>query len=415
MPVGMFSRLRNAWNVFTNRDPTVEEPLDHMTFTYSTRPDRPRFTRGNQRSIITPIYNRIATDVASLKFNHVQLDSEKRYESNRDSGLNECLTINANVDQTGRALIQDIIMSTLDEGCVAVVPVDTEKDPTKGTFEVFTLRTGRILEWRPKSIRVDVYNENTGRHEQVWVPKESTSIIENPFYSVMNEPNSTLSRLKRKLTLLDIVDEKNASAKLDIIIQLPYVVKGEMKEQQAKRRIQSIQEQLENSKYGVAYTDGTERITQLNRSVESNLLKNVEYLTNQLYSQLGISEAIMNGTADEKEMLNYNNRTVEPLASAISDEMTRKFLTKTARSQGQAIMFFRDPFKLVPVEQIAEIADKFTRNEIVSSNEMRQAIGMKPSKDPKADELRNANISEPKNTASPPAESPAAEGQDQEV
>ena len=371
MPVGMFSRLRNAWNVFTNRDPTVEEPLDYMTFTYNTRPDRPRFTRGNQRSIITPIYNRIATDVASLKFNHVQLDSEKRYESNRDSGLNECLTINANVDQTGRALIQDIIMSTLDEGCVAVVPVDTEKDPTKGTFEVFTLRTGRILEWRPKSIRVDVYNENTGRHEQVWVPKESTSIIENPFYSVMNEPNSTLSRLKRKRALIDSVDAKHASAKLDV--------------------------------------------NQDNRSFGSNLVKQEEGTTNSLNSQLGISEAVMNGTADEKEMLNYNNRTIEPLASAIADEMTRKFITKTARTQGQSIMFFRDPFKLVPVEQIAEIADKFTRNEIVSSNEMRQAIGMKPSKDPKADELRNANISEPKNTASPPAESPAAEGQDQEV
>lgn len=414
MPAGMFARLKGAWNMFTNKDPTEDVPLDYMTFTYSRRPDRPRFTRGNQRSIITPIYNRLAMDVSSLKFNHVQLDTEGRYESNRDSDLNECLTINANVDQTGRALIQDIVMSMLDEGSVAVVPVDTEKDPKTGATKIYTLRTGRILEWRPRSVLVDIYNDRVGRHEQVWVAKESAAIVENPFYSVMNESNSTLSRLKRKLALIDIVDEKNASAKLDIIVQLPYVVKGEMKEQQARKRIESISNQLENSKYGIAYTDGTERITQLNRSVESNLLKHVEYLTNQLYSQLGISEAVMNGTADEKEMLNYNNRTIEPLASAISDEMTRKFLSKTARTQGQVVMFFRDPFRLVPVEQIAEIADKFTRNEIVSSNEMRQAIGMKPSKDPKADELRNANISEPKTEAEPPAVSPAAEGQDQE-
>lgn len=415
MPAGMFARLKGAWNMFTNKDPTEDYPRDFATFTYSRRPDRPRLTRGNQRSIITPIYNRIATDVAALKFNHVRLDKDGRYDSNMATDLNECLTLNANIDQTGRALLQDIVMSVLDEGSVAVAPVDTEHDPKTGGLKIYTMRTGRILEWRPNSVKIDIYNDRRGCHEQVWVSKETTAIIENPFYSVMNEQNSTLSRLKRKLALIDIVDEKNASAKLDVIIQLPYVVKGEMKEQQAQKRIKSIADQLENSKYGIAYTDGTERITQLNRSVESNLLKHVEFLTNQLYSQLGISEAVMNGTADEKEMLNYNNRTIEPLASAIADEMTRKFITKTARTQGQSIMFFRDPFKLVPVEQIAEIADKFTRNEIVSSNEMRQAIGMKPSKDPKADELRNANISEPKTSVEPQEKPPIEESQDQEV
>lgn len=397
MANSLFARLKKGWNAFVDRDEKEEFSVsgNHIQYSASYRPDRTRLTRGNQKSIITPIYNRISTDVAAITINHVRLDANKRYQETIESSLNECLTLSANVDQTGRAFIQDVVLSMLDEGCVAIVPVDTNRNPKTGSYEIESLRVGKIVEWRPLAVRVELYNEMKGIRETVLLPKSIVAIVENPFYAVMNEQNSTLARLKRKLALIDIVDEKNSSAKLDLIIQLPYVVKSDLQKEQAEKRRRRVEEQLENSKYGIAYADGTERITQLNRPVESNLLKHVEYLTNMLYGQLGISEAVMNGTADEKEMLNYNNRTIEPILSAIVDEMKRKFLTKTARTQGQSIMFFRDPFKLVPVENVAEIADKFTRNEIMTSNEFRQVIGMKPSDDPKADELRNANISEP--------------------
>lgn len=395
MPDSLRSRVKRSWNAFLNRDPTDDYAPAVEEVTYGYRPDRTRFTRANQNTIITPIYNRIAIDVASISINHVRLDKDGRYNETLSTGLNECLTLSANIDQTGRALVQDIVMSMLDEGCVAVVPVDTNKSIYSGGFDVESLRVGKIIDWRPSSIRVHLYNDRRGIYQDIWLPKKSVAIIENPFYSVMNERNSTLSRLKRKLALIDIVDEKNSSAKLDLIIQLPYVVKSKLQEDQAEKRRKRVESQLENSKYGIAYADGSERITQLNRPIESNLLKHVEYLTTMLYGQLGISEAIMNGTADEKEMLNYNNRTIEPIISAIVLEFTRKFLTKTARSQGQSVMFFKDPFKLVPVENVAEIADKFTRNEIMTSNEFRQVIGMKPSDDPKADQLNNSNIRDP--------------------
>lgn len=391
------SRLKHAWNAFTNKDPTVTYGVSYGNSSYR-RPDRPRFTRGNERSIVTAVYNRIAMDVAVLQFNHVRLDKNDRFKEKIPSKLNECLTLSANLDQTGRAFIQDAVMSMLDEGCIAIAPIDTNINPETGSFDIASMRVGEILQWYPKHVRVKVYNENKGEKEELVFPKETVAIVENPFFSVMNEPNSTMQRLIRKLNLMDIVDDRNSSAKLDIIIQLPYITKTEAQKQQAEKRRKSIEEQLAESKYGIAYVDGTERVTQLNRPVESNLLKQVEYLTTMLYGQLGISQEVMNGTADEKEMLNYNNRTIEPIASALVDEMKRKFLTKTARTQGQSIMFFRDPFRLVPINDIAEIADKFTRNEILSSNELRQAIGMKPSSDPKADELRNANISEPKET-----------------
>lgn len=391
------SRLRHAWNAFTNKDPTNEYLGTGGTVSFY-RPDRPRFTRGNERSIVTSVYNRIAMDVAAITINHVRLDENDRFVSIIDSSLNKCLTLDANIDQTGRAFIQDAVMSMLDEGCVALVPVDTTVNPKmSGSYEIESIRTGKVVEWHPKHVRVRVYNDRTGQKEEILLPKSMVAIIENPLYAVMNEPNSTLQRLIRKLNLLDVVDEQSSSGKLDLIIQLPYIIKTESRRQQAEERRRKIEEQLSGSKYGIAYADGTERITQLNRPIENNLLKQVEYLTELLYSQLGISQEVMNGTADEKTMLNYNNRTVEPIVSAIVDEMKRKFLTKTARSQKQSIMFFRDPFKLVPVENVAEIADKFTRNEIMTSNEFRQVIGMKPSDDPKADELRNANISAPAN------------------
>ena len=395
MPVSFGSRLKHAWNAFTNKDPTTDYKVGGGSVSYY-RPDRPRFTRGNERSIVTSVYNRIAMDVAAININHVRLDENDRFTSIMDSSLNSCLTLSANLDQTGRAFIQDVVMSMLDEGCVAIVPVDTSIDPRRsGSYEIESLRTGKVIEWQPKHVKVRIYNDRTGLKEDIILPKSMVAIVENPLFAVMNEPNSTMQRLIRKLNLLDVVDEQSGSGKLDLIIQLPYVIKTEARKQQAENRRQEIERQLSDSKYGVAYADGTERITQLNRSVENNLLKQVEYLTELLYSQLGISQEVMAGTADEKTMLNYNNRTVEPIISAIIDEMKRKFLTKTARSQKQSIMFFRDPFKLVPVENVAEIADKFTRNEIMTSNEFRQVIGMKPSDDPKADELRNANISAP--------------------
>ena len=388
------SRLRHAWNAFRNRDPT--DQFKDVGEGYYYRPDRVRLTRGNERSIVTSIYNRIAIDVASIDIKHCRLDDNERFLSEIDSNLNSCLTLEANIDQTARAFRQDIVMSMFDEGCVAIVPVDTTLDPNKtNSYDILTMRTGKILEWYPQHVKVRVYNEKTGRKEDITVPKSTVGIIENPLYSIINEPNSTMQRLIRKLSLLDITDEQTASGKLDLIIQLPYVIKTEARRQQAENRRKDIEMQLASSKYGIAYTDGTERITQLNRSVENNLLKQIESLTSTLYSQLGITQAILDGTADEKTMLNYNNRTIEPIVSAIVDEMKRKFLTKTARSQKQTILFFRDPFKLVPVNDIAEIADKFTRNEITTSNEIRQIIGLKPSDDPKADQLINSNIRQP--------------------
>ena len=388
------SRLKSAWNVFFNRDPTSDYRYTGQTFYY--RPDRPRFTRGNERSIINSVYNRIAMDVAAITFQHVRLDENDRFKEVMNSKLNSCLTLEANVDQTGRAFIQDVVISMFDEGCVAIVPVDTDRDPENGTFDIETMRTGKIIEWKPRHVKVRVYNDRTGNREDIIMPKTSVAIIENPLYAVMNEPNSTVQRLVRKLNLLDVIDEQSGSGKLDLIIQLPYVIKSEARRKQAEDRRREIEQQLAGSKYGIAYADGTERITQLNRSVENNLLKQIEYLTNMAYGQLGITPEIMNGSADEKTMLNYNNRTIEPIASAIADAIKRTFLTKTARTQKQTIMFFRDPFRLVPIADLAELADKLTRNEIATSNEVRQAIGMKPSSDPKADELRNSNISQAK-------------------
>lgn len=387
------SRLKHAWNAFMNRSPTYRT-ADYGA-SYSYRPDRPRLTRGNERSIIASVYNRIAMDVAAISIQHVRLDANGRFLSAMDSGLNRCLTLEANLDQTGRGFVQDIAMSMMDEGVVAIVPVDTTVDPTvSSSYEIDTMRTGKILEWYPQYVRVRIYNDRTGNKEEIMLPKSQIGIVENPLFAVMNEPNSTMQRLARKLALLDMIDEQSGSGKLDLIIQLPYVIKTDARRQQAEKRRKDIEDQLSGSKYGIAYTDGTERITQLNRSVENNLMHQIEYLTSMLYSQLGITQEIMDGTADDKTMLNYYSRTIEPFVSAIADEMKRKFLTKTARSQFQSIAFFRDPFKLVPVSELAEIADKFTRNEILSPNEMRQIIGLKPSADPKADELRNRNVSE---------------------
>lgn len=396
------SRLKHAWNAFFNKDPT--DYYKNVGTSYTYRPDRPRLTRGNERSIVTSVYNRLALDASSVSIQHVRLDENNRFLSVIDSGLNSCLTVEANLDQTGRAFIQDIVMSMLDEGSVAIVPVDTTFNPEiTGSYDILSMRTGQILEWYPSHVKVRVYNEKTGRKEDIVVPKNTVGIVENPLYAVINEPNSTMQRLIRKLNLLDVVDEQSSSGKLDLIIQLPYVIKTEARRQQAENRRKDIENQLAGSKYGIAYTDGTERITQLNRSVENNLMKQIEYLTSMLYSQLGITQSILDGTADDKTMLNYYNRTIEPILSAIVDEMKRKFLTKTARSQLQSILFFRDPFKLVPVNEISEIADKFTRNEIMTSNEIRQIIGMKPSDDPKADELRNKNLSQPKDDQTDPS------------
>ena len=401
MEIAIGSRFKHAWNAFRNN--SSQSYYRDVGIGYSYRPDRPRLTRGNERSIVTSVYNRIALDVAQIKIQHVRLDENERFLEVLDSCLNNCLSLEANIDQTGRSFIQDIVMSMFDEGCVAIVPVDTDddsEDGLPGSFDINTMRTGKILEWYPQHVRVCVYNDQTGQKEDILLSKSAVAIIENPLYAVMNEPNSTMQRLIRKLNLLDVVDEQSSSGKLDLIIQLPYVIKTEARRQQAEKRRVEIERQLAGSKYGIAYTDGTERITQLNRSVENNLMKQIEYLTSMLYSQLGITQSILDGSADEKTMLNYYNRTIEPIISAIVDEMKRKFLTKTARSQKQSILFFRDPFKLVPVADLSEIADKFTRNEIMTSNEIRQIIGMKPSDDPKADELKNSNISEAKSEPS---------------
>lgn len=398
--MGISDRLQHAWNAFMNRDPTYN--YQDLGNSYSIRPDRPRFTRGNERSIVTSVYNRIALDVSAISIQHVRLDDNGRFKEQMNTSLNSCLTLSANTDQTGRAFIQDAVMSMLDEGCVAIVPIDTTTDPNiSDSYDILTMRTAKILDWYPNHVRIRVYNEKTGRQEETIVPKKMVAIVENPLYAVINEPNSTMQRLVRKLSLLDVTDEQTASGKLDLIIQLPYIIKTEARRQQAEERRKSIEMQLAGSKYGIAYTDGTERITQLNRSLENNLMKQIEYLTSMLYSQLGITQSILDGTADEKTMLNYYSRTIEPIISAIVDEMKRKFLTKTARSQHQSIAFFRDPFKLVPVNDIAEIADKFTRNEIMTSNEIRQIVGMKPSNDPKADKLINSNLNHPDETEKP--------------
>lgn len=411
MGMSFGSRLKHAWNAFTGTDYTTYQDVGPG---YSSRPDRIRLTRGNERSIITSVYNRIALDVAALNVQHIRLDENGRFLSVIQDGLNTCLTVEANIDQTARAFIQDIVVSMLDEGCVAIVPVDTTYDPSvTGSYDIQTMRVGKILDWYPQHVRVRLYNERTGTKENILVPKSTVAIVENPLYAVVNEPNSTMQRLIRKLNLLDVIDEQSGSGKLDLIIQLPYVIKTEARRQQAENRRKDIEAQLSGTKYGIAYADGTERITQLNRSVNNNLMSQIEYLTSMLYSQLGITQSILDGTADEKTMLNYNNRTIEPIISAIVDEMKRKFLTKTARSQSQSISFFRDPFKLVPVNDIAEIADKFTRNEIMTSNEIRQVIGMKPSDDPRADELRNKNLSAP--SESEPEINPSVEDENVET
>lgn len=403
--MSLADRLKHSWNAFLNRDPTINGYREYGSGSYY-RPDRVRLTRGNERSIITSVFNRIALDVSAIDIKHCRLDDNGRFKEIIPTRLNDCLTLEANVDQTSRAFIQDVVMSMFDEGCVALVPVDTTTNPNdSGSFDILSIRTGKIVEWYPSKVKVSVYNERIGKKEEITIDKSAVAIVENPLYAVMNEPSSTLQRLTRKLVLLDSIDEQSSSGKLDLIIQLPYVVKSEARKQQANERRQEIERQLTGSKYGIAYTDGTEKITQLNRPVENNLMKQIEYLTNQLYANLGITQTILDGTADEKTMLNYYSRTVEPIISAIVDEMKRKFLTRTARTQKQTIVFFRDPFKLVPVSNLAEIADKFTRNEILTSNEIRQIIGIKPSDDPKADQLINSNISQPNSELQPQSNS----------
>jgi len=410
--MGLFDAVKRGWNAFRNRDPTND--YRDIGSSYYTRPDRPRLTRGNERSIVTSVYNRIALDVAGIGIKHCRLDDNARFLEVIKSGLNTCLNLEANVDQSGRAFIQDIVMSMLDEGCVAIVPVETDKDPNlTDSYDIYSMRTGKVIEWYPRHVKVRLYDDRTGNKKDIVLSKKIVSIVENPLYAVINEPNSTMQRLIRKLSLLDVTDEQTASGKLDLIIQLPYVIKTEARRTQAENRRKDIEMQLAGSKYGIAYIDGTERVTQLNRSLENNLLKQVEYLTNLVFSQLGITQSILDGTADEKTMLNYYNRTIEPIISAIVDELKRKFLTKTARSQGQSILYFRDPFKLVPINSIAEIADKFTRNEILTSNEIRQIVGMQPSNDPKADQLINSNISQPEDGMQNEQEDPYYEGENQ--
>ena len=413
--MSFWDRLKHGWNAFqNNRDPTINYGSGAVSYTY--RPDRPRLSRGNERSIVTAIFNRIALDVAAITMYHARLDEEGRFTEVMKTGLNECLNVEANIDQSGRAFKQDAVISMMDEGVIAIVPVDTTSEPiNSNAYDVLSLRTGKILEWRPAHVKVRVYNERIGEKKDIVLPKKMVGIVENPLFAVCNEPNSTLQRLIRKLNILDAIDEQSGSGKLDLIIQLPYVIKTDARRDQAEQRRKDIEAQLSGSKYGIAYTDGTERITQLNRPVENNLMKQIEFLTNMLYSQLGITQGVLDGTADEQTMLNYYSRTIEPIISAITDEMIRKFLSKTARAQGQSIVFFRDPFKLVPAKELAEIADKFTRNEIMSKNEFRQIIGRKPSKDPKADQLINSNISQPDNAKSPTETQPEEIKQEGEI
>lgn len=391
MPISFGSRIKNAWNAFNNKDPT--QIRQDYGIGYSRRPDRVHLSLGNERSIIAALYNRIAIDVASIEIRHVRADQNGKYVNAIDSYLNECLTLSANLDQMARAFIQDAVLTLFDDGCVALVPVETSENPNEtGSYDIYQLRVGRIREWYPKHVKLDVYDQRDGRHHEVVMKKDAVAIIENPLYTVMNEPNSTLRRLIRKMNLLDGVDEQTSSGKLDIIIQLPYTIRSEARMKQAEQRRKAIEDQLAGSKYGIAYIDGTEHVTQLNRAAENNLLSQIEYLTKVVFNQLGVTEAVFYGEANEQEMLNYHNRTIEPIISAFCTGMTRSFLTKTARSQGQRIMFFRDPFKLVPVANIADIADKFTRNEILSSNEVRSIVGYKPVDDARADELRNKNL-----------------------
>ena len=393
MPNSFGERLRHAWNAL--RYGEANQGYTNIGSAYSIRPDLYRLKRGGENSIISSIYTRIGIDVASIPIQHVRLDEDGRYIETIQSGLNNCLTLEANIDQTGRAFVQDVIMSMCDEGIVAIVPVNTTLNPAvTGSYDIVTMRTAKIVGWYPKHVRLSIYNDDTGFKQDITLPKSMVAIVENPLYSVMNEPNSTLQRLVAKLILLDVIDNQSGSGKLDLIIQLPYVVKTEARRIQAENRRKDIETQLKDSKYGIAYTDGTEKVTQLNRSAENNLMSQIEFLTSMLYSQLGLTKAVFDGTADEKEMINYYNRSIEPILAAVVDGMKRVFITKTGRTQGQSIMALRDPFKLVPVSQIADIADKFTRNEVLSSNELRQIIGRKPSNDPKADELRNKNLNQ---------------------
>lgn len=400
--MGFLDRLKHAWNAFAEYG---NDPPNSNSFYYSKykdlgmvstyRPDRVYFTRGQERSLVSTVYNRIAIDVAGVDIKHVKVDDDERFMSVVDSGLNDCLSFQTNKDQTARAFVQDIVMSMFDEGCVAVLPIDTSINPNKtSSYDILTMRVGKILQWYPDYVMVEVYNDRNGKKEQITVPKKTTAIIENPLYAIMNEPNSVLQRLITKFNLLDAIDAQTGSGKLDLIVQLPYVIKTEMRRDQAEKRRSDIERQLTESKYGIAYTDGTEKITQLNRPVENNLMKQIEYLTSMLFSQLGITQAILDGTADEKTMLNYMSRTVKPILRAITEEMGRKFITKTGRSQGQRIMYFNNPFELIPVSNLADLADKFTRNEIMSPNEVRQIVGLKPVQNEKADELRNRNLNE---------------------
>ena len=414
MENSIVSRAKHAWNAFFNRDPTIPNQTYSSGMSYSYRPDRVRFSGGNEKTIITSIYNRIGIDAANIDIFHVDLDENGRYINTRDSGLNNCLTLEANIDQSGIAFRQDIYMSILNEGVIAIVPYETTTNPKlTDSYDILAMRTGPILEWRPRMVKVRLYNDRTGKKEDLWFDKRHVAIVENPLYAVINERNSVMQRLIRKLSLLDAIDEQSSSGKMDLIIQLPYIVKTEARRQQAEQRRNDIEKQLTGSKYGIAYTDGTERITQLNRPVENNLMKQIEYLTSMLYSQLGITQSVMDGTADEKTMLNYYNRTIGPLVEAVVDEMKRKFLTKTARTQLQSIVYFRDPFSLVPVNDLAEIADKFTRNEIMTSNEIRQIVGMKPSDDPKADQLVNSNINQATTPEAPTIKKSKEEGENQ--
>ena len=411
MDLNLGSRMKHAWNAFMNKDPTI--PTTGYGGGFYVPQYRTNYNSGNDKSIVTSICNRIALDIAAIEIKHCQLDEEDRYLYTIDSSLNRCFSLEANVDQTGRAFIQDVVMSMLDEGHVAIVPTDTVNDPTKGFYSIEELRAGRVTQWFPSHVKVQVYNEMTGQKQEVTLPKSMVAIVENPLYSVMNAPNSTLQRLKRTLNLLDQIDARNSSGKLDLIIQLPYVVKTDLRRNQAEQRRADIEKQLTGSRYGVAYTDGTEKIIQLNRPIDNQLQTRVEYLQDMLYGQLGITKEVLNGSADEKVMLNYNNRTIEPILSAIVDEMKRKFLTKNARSRGQSIMFFRDPFRLAPINDIAELADKFTRNEIMTSNEIRQKVGLVPSQDPKADQLVNSNLNQA--TEDPSMMDPNAVGTEEEA
>ena len=389
-------RLKSAWNAFMNKDPTEKAVSEERGFSYYYKPDVVKVSVGNDRNIITSIINRIAVDCSSIDIRHVMLDEQDRFASYKKDSLDNCLNVEANIDQTGRALVEDIVLSMLDVGTTAVVPIDTSSDPTKDSFKIYSLRVGKIVEWKPSFVKVRCYNDRNGQKQEIWCSKENTAILENPFYAVMNDQSSTAKRLSRKLSLLDSIDEKKNSNKLNMIIQLPYVAKNEMKRKYAEERVESLEAQLQNSPHGIAYSDGTEKIIQLNRPLDNGILEEVKYLTEQLFQQLTMTPGVLDGTADEKTMNNYYSRTVEPIMNCIVEEMRRKFLTKTARSQGHSIMYFRDPFKLAPISSVAELADKFTRNTIMTANEVRQAIGMVPSQDPRADELKNANISEAK-------------------